>query len=167
MGAAVPPSPAQNLPEGIKGSPDLRTCLLPYLLALGPAVGLFQLRTLSHKGVLFFFLKKNLNYIPSYLQALKGSTQIKSLPPYPSIIGFLELGAKGPPDQSSSHCLTARVEGGSWVREPQARPPSSHCQPQHLTSLLNTPGNSQPPTCLSALPTSTHIHSPPRKCADF
>ena len=54
----MPPSPAQNLPEGIKGSPDLRTCLLPYLLALGPAVGLFQLRTLSHKGVLFFFKKK-------------------------------------------------------------------------------------------------------------
>ena len=58
VGAAVPTSPAQNLPEGIKGSPDLRTCLLPYLLALGPVVGLFQLRTLSHKGVLlccFFF----------------------------------------------------------------------------------------------------------------
>ena len=75
----------------------------------------------------FFKKKKNLNYIPSYLQDLKGSTQIKPvlpLPPYPSIIGFLELGAKGPPDQSSSHCPTARVEGGSWVREAQARPPS-------------------------------------------
>ena len=69
----MPPSPAQNLPEGIKGSPDLRTCLLPYLLALGPAVGLFQLRTLSHKGVLFFFLKKKKPKLQSLLSpGLKG-----------------------------------------------------------------------------------------------
>ena len=171
-GSSSPPSPAQNLPEGIKGSPDLRTCLLPYLLALGPVVGLFQLRTLSHKGVLLCFFFLNLNYIPSYLQALKGSTQIKPVlphPPHPSIIGFLELGAKGPPDQSSSHC-----QGGGWAKgvggglgRLRPGPPPSHCQPQRLTSLLSTPGKSQPPACLCAPPTSTHIRSPPRKCPDF
>ena len=157
----MPPSPAQNLPEGIKGSPDLRTCLLPYLLALGPAVGLFQLRTLSHKGVLFFFFfkKKNLNYIPSYLQDLKGSTQIKPvlpLPPYPSIIGFLELGAKGPPDQSSSHCPTARVEGGSWVREAQARPPSLSLSTTAPDLTAEHPWKEPAPRLLLCTP---HLHS--------